>query len=77
MDGNRLRRLTDRLIPDDAVFLLIFKAGSPRIASYVKDFHNVEEEQKDPQGGMRVFGNRLNATPAYIQRPPASQPHSF
>ena len=26
------RRLTDRLIPDDAVFLFIFKAWNPRIA---------------------------------------------
>ena len=39
--------MTDRLIPDDAVFLFIFKAWNPRIASYVKGFHNAEEEQKD------------------------------
>ena len=30
-----IRRLTDRLIPDDAVFLFIFKAWNPRIASYL------------------------------------------
>ena len=54
-----LRWLTDRLIPDDVVFLFIFKAWNPRIASYVKGFHNAEEGQKDPQGGMRLFGYRL------------------
>jgi hypothetical protein len=43
----KIRRLTDSLIPDDAVFLFIFKAWSPRIASYVKGFHNAEEGQKD------------------------------
>jgi hypothetical protein len=38
--------LTDSLTPDDAVFLFIFKAWNPRIASYVKGFHNAEEGQK-------------------------------
>ena len=49
--------MTDRLIPDDAVFLFIFKAWSPRIASsYVKGFH---KGKKTSSGDMRLFGNRL------------------
>ena len=58
--GNRLRRLTDRLIPDDAVFLFIFKARSPRIASYVRASTTQKRGKKTSSGGMRLFGNRLN-----------------
>ena len=54
-----LRGLTETFIPDCTGFLFVFKAWSPRIASYVKGFHNAEEGQKDPQGGMRLFGYRL------------------
>ena len=41
------RRLTDRLIPDDAVFLFIFKAWNPRIASYVRVSTTQKRGQKD------------------------------
>ena len=54
-----LRRLTDRLIPDDAVFLFIFKAWNPRIASYVRASTTQKRGKKTSSGGMRLFGNRL------------------
>ena len=57
--GLCLRRLTDRLIPDDAVFLFIFKAWSPRIASYVRASTTQKRGKKTSSGGMRLFGNRL------------------
>ena len=47
LDDRVTRRLTDRLIPDDTVFLFIFKAWSPGIVRYVKGLHNAEEGQKD------------------------------
>ena len=55
-----VRRLTDRLIPDDAVFLFIFKAWSPRIASYVWASTTQKRGKKTSSGGMRLFGNRLS-----------------
>ena len=54
-----IRRLTDRLIPDDAVFLFIFKAWNPRIASYVRISTTQKRGKKTSSGGMRLFGNRL------------------
>ena len=60
VSGNRLRRLTDRLIPDDAVFLFIFKAWNPRIASYVRASTTQKMGKKTSSGGMKLFGNRLS-----------------
>ena len=54
-----LRRLTDRLIPDDAVLLFIFKAWNPRIARYVRVSTTQQRGKKTSSGGMRLFGNRL------------------
>ena len=56
----QLRRLTDRLIPDDAVFLFIFKAWNPRIARYVRVSTTQKMGKKTSSGGMRLFGNRLS-----------------
>ena len=55
-----LRRLTDRLIPDDAGFLFAFKAWNPRIASYVRVSTTQKTGKKTSSGGMRLFGNRLS-----------------
>ena len=55
----KIRRLTDRLIPDDVVFLFIFKAWNPRIASYVRASATQKRGKKTSSGGMRLFGNRL------------------
>jgi len=57
--GILLRRLTDSLIPDDAVFLFPLKAWSPRIASMLRVSSTQKKSKKISSGGMKLFGNRL------------------
>ena len=59
MDVRFFRRLTETVIPDNAVFLFIFKAWNPTHSELCKGFHNAEDGQKDKLGGMSGFGNRL------------------
>jgi len=53
--------LTNRLIPDSAVFLFLFKAWKPRIARYARISTTQKRGKKTSSGGIRLFGNRLRA----------------